>query len=387
MDYSLSKEQLQLVRGVEQYCAEYFSENAVREMYRTAHIPVEATKAWVDSGYGLLGFPSEYGGRDADKVSVGLAIETACRYSAATLPFINSSMALFYLSQFGRSDQIERAVEEYRRTGRTPFSLGISEPQAGSDTMNMTTCSARQSDGSYLINGKKTFLAQGSISPYILVLAKDEDPSRDNSKISMWLIPRDSAGVALEPMEKIGQQIIPVSKCVLSDVRAMEEDVLGEPGGGFIDLMKGLETERCYVACWSLGLAQAAMDEAAAYASERVCFAKNIGSYQLIQEKLTDMETKIQASRNWVYRVLWDLDEGVSVRTTSALMKRFAVRSAFEVADDALQIMGGIGYSGESRVGRIWADCRGNRFGAGTDEIMVHIAGRQLVKQYKNEQI
>lgn len=387
MDYSYSAEQQLMIEGIKQYCADYFNENAVREMYKNAEIPIEATKAWVDLGYGLLGFPSKYGGQDADKITVGLAIESACRYSGATLPFINSSMALFYLAQFGKDYQIEKLLKNYIKTGRTPFSLGISEPDAGSDTMSMRTCSAKQPDGSFLINGEKTFLAQGAISPYILILAKDENSSRDNSRISMWLIPRDCDGVFLEPMEKIGQQIIPVSKCKLSNVSALESDILGSQGGGFIDLMKGLETERCYVACWSLGLAQAAMDDAAAYVSERICFGKNIGSYQLIQEKLTEMETRIQTSRNWIYRILWDLDNGISVRTNSALMKRYVVRSAFEVADDALQIMGGIGYSDESRIGRIWADCRGNRFGAGTDEIMVHIAGRQLAKQYKRKEV
>lgn len=387
MDYSLTDMQKQLIRGIERYCAEYFDDAAVDEMYRTAHIPVEASKAWVDAGYGLLGLPSKYGGIDADKVTIGLAIETVCHRSAATLPYINNAMALFYLSSFGTDEQVAEAVEKYRETGHTPFSLGISEPQAGSDTMNMSTYSVRQPDGSYLLNGTKTFLAQGTVSPLILVLAKDEDPSRENSSISMWMIPRDAEGIHLEPMGKVGQRIIPVSTCRITDVRVTDDNRLGEAGRGFLNLMKGLEMERCFVACWSLGLAQAAMDDAAAYASERICFGKNIGSYQLIQEKLCDMETKIQASRNWVYRTLWDLDNGISVRTTSALMKRFVVRSAFEVADDAMQILGGPGYAEGSRIGRIWADCRGNRFGAGTDEIMVYIGGRQLVKQYKREEI
>ena len=386
MDYSLTDKQEELIRGIERYCAEYFDEAAVAEMYRTAHIPAEATKAWVDAGYGLLGLPEKHGGIDADKLTIGLSIEAACRYSGATLPFINNAMDLFYLSRFGTDEQIFRAVSAYRETGCTPFSLGISEPQAGSDTMNMSTFSTRQPDGSYLLNGTKTFLALGTVSPAMLILAKDEDPARENSNISMWLVPNDADGVLLEPIRKVGQQIIPASLCTLTDVRVTEGDRRGEAGGGFLNLMKGLETERCFAACVGLGLSQAAMDVAARYASEHICFGKPIGNYQLIQEKLCDMETKIQASRNWVYRTLWDLDNGISVRTSSALMKRFVARSAFEVADDAMQILGGPGYTEDSRVGRIWADVRGNRFGAGTDEIMVHIAGRQLVKQYKREE-
>lgn len=383
MDFSLNDEQISLVNDVAEYCAKHFGENDVRTMYEKHEIPLATTKEWVDRGHGLLGLDEAYGGKPANKLTIGLALEAAYYHSAATLPFINSTMALFYLSNSGTPEQIETLMSQYRQTGRTPFSLGISEPEAGSDTMNMTTCAQRQEDGTYLINGKKTFLAQGSISPYILVLAKDEDPSRSNSSISMWLVPRDAEGVRLEPMGKIGQQIIPVEDCALTDVRVTDTDRLGEEGAGFLGLMKGLETERCFVACWSLGLAQAAMDDAASYVSERIAFEKPLSSFQLIQEKLTEMETKLQASRIWLYRTLWELDNGISVRTSSALMKRFVVRSAFEIADDALQIMGGIGYAGRSRVGRIWADCRGNRFGAGTDEIMVHIAGRQIAKQYR----
>ena len=386
MDYSLTDKQEQLIRGIESYCAEYFNEDAVAEMYRTAHIPSEATKAWVDAGYGLLGLPEQFGGGGADRLTVGLSLEAACRCSGATLPFINNAMDLFYLSQFGTDEQVARALEAYRETGSTPFSLGISEPQAGSDTMNMSTYSTKQPDGTYLLNGTKTYLALGTVSPMMLILAKDENPARENSNISMWLVPNDADGVLLEPIQKVGQQIIPASLCTLTDVRVTEGDRLGEAGGGFLNLMKGLETERCFAACVGLGLSQAAMDDAARYASEHICFGKPIGNYQLIQEKLCDMETKIQASRNWVYRTLWDLDNGISVRTSSALMKRFVARSAFEVADDAMQILGGPGYIEGSRVGRIWADVRGNRFGAGTDEIMVHIAGRQLVKQYKRKE-
>ena len=382
MDFNLTDEQQLMIESVKEYCERYFSEDQVKEYYQKHEIPVEATKAWVDAGFGLLGIPEEYGGIPADKLTIGLVLEAAYYYSAATVPFINNSVAMFDIVEFGNPEQIKMAVETYMETGRPPFSLAISEPEAGSDNMNMSTVTAKQADGSYLLKGTKTFVTQGDAFPYVLVLAKDEDPSRENKAVSMWLVPKDAPGISLSPLHKIGQQILSFCEMYLDDVVVTEDMRVGKPGAGFVNLMHGLEMERCFVAAWSLGLAQAAMDDAAAYASQRVTFGNPIGSYQLVQKRLVDMETKLQATRIYMYKTLWEMDNGVSVRTSSALLKLFAVRSCFEVADDAMQIMGGVGYTAEVRISRLWQDCRGNRFGGGADDIMVYVAGRQLVKEY-----
>ncbi len=382
MEFTLTDEQQLMIESVKEYCEQYFSEEQVKEYYANHEIPVEATKAWVDAGFGLMGIPEEYGGVPADKLTIGLVLEAAYHYSAATVPFINNSVAMFDIVEFGNEEQIAMSVDTYLETGRPPFSLGISEPEAGSDNMNMSTVSKEQPDGTYIINGTKTFVTQGDQFPYVLVLAKDEDPARENASISMWLVPRDREGISSSPLYKIGQEILPFCEMYFDDVVVTEDERVGERGAGFNNLMRGLEMERAFVACWSLGLAQAAMDDAAAFASQRVTFGKTIGKYQLVQERLCNMETKLQAVRTWTYRVLWEMDNDISVRTTSALLKRFAVISCFEVVDDAMQILGGIGFTSEMRVGRLWRDCRGNRFGGGADDIMVHVAGRQLVKQY-----
>lgn len=382
MDFQLTDEQQLMIESVKEYCEQYFSEEQVREYYANHEIPVEVTKAWVDAGFGLLGIPEEYGGIPADKLTIGLVLEAAYYYSAATVPFINNSVAMFDIVEFGNEEQIKMSVDAYLNTGRPPFSLAISEPEAGSDNMNMSTVSVKQPDGTYRINGAKTFVTQGDTFPYVLVLAKDEDPSRENKAVSMWLVPKDAPGISLSPLHKIGQEILSFCEMYFDDVVVTEDMRVGEPGKAFVNLMKGLEMERAFVSTWSLGLAQAAMDDAAAFASQRITFGKPIGNYQLVQERLCNMETKLEAVRTWTYRTLWEMDNGISVRTSSALLKRFAVTSCFEVADDAMQILGGVGYTTDVRVSRLWRDCRGNRFGGGADDIMVHIAGRQLVKQY-----
>lgn len=139
------------------------------------------------------------------------------------------------------------------------------------------------------------------------------------------------------------------------------------------------------LAAHSLGLAQAALEDATRYAAQRETFGKKLYEHQLIAEKLTDMEIKCQNMRNMLYKTAWEFDNGIPVRLDSALCKRYLSTTATEVASEAMQIFGGIGYTTESRIGRIWIDARGDSFAGGTEEIMVHIAGRQIVKKYASD--
>ncbi|HIT51583.1 MAG TPA: acyl-CoA dehydrogenase family protein [Candidatus Aveggerthella excrementigallinarum] len=385
MDFSWTDEQQLMVENIKEYCEKYFTEEQVKQYYADQNIPHEALKAWVDQGFGLLGIPEEYGGIPADQVTIGLALETVHHYSGCWVPFLNNFVTMYDTIQFGNEKLIKLAVDKYLETGEPPMSIAISEPEAGSDNMNMSTVTKKQADGTYLMNGVKTFLTQGDRFPYILVLAKDEDPSRTNKNISMWLVPLDSKGISMSHMHKIGERVLTICEAYFDDVVVTEDMRIGEPGAAFVNLMHGLEMERCYLSAQTLGCAQAAMDDAAAFASQRKTWDQPIGNYQLVQERLCRMETKLQTMRTFLYKTMWEIDNGISVRTNSALLKKYCVQSSFEVCDDAMQIMGGIGYMEDVRVSRLWLDARGSRFGGGADDIMVHIAGRQLVKQYRQD--
>jgi crotonobetainyl-CoA dehydrogenase len=328
-----------------------------------------------------LGIPEEYGGIPADTITRTLLIEEVHRQVAAVTPFLLNSVAMFDICEFGSPDQIKFCMDLYQRTGKPCFAMAISEPGAGSDNSSMAT-TARRVDGKIIIRGQKTWVTNGEYTPYFLVWAKDEDPSRENKNISMWLFPRNLPGVSVSPLSKIGQTMTPFCDLYLDNVVIDESCLVGERGKGFTNLMKNFEVEHILAGAQSLGLAQAAMDDAAAYANQRVQFEKTIGSFQLIQKKLTDMEMKLQAARNFLYKTAWDLDNGIPVQMTSALVKRYLARTATEVCSEAVQIFGGLGYTTETRVSRLWKDCRGNQIAAGTDEIMVHIAGRQILRKY-----
>jgi len=231
-------------------------------------------------------------------------------------------------------------------------------------------------------NGTKTLITNALQSKYLLVMAKNPEVEDPRKAISMYLVPMDAPGVTTNQLEKILWHISDSCEIFLDDVTLPESCLVGVKGNGFKQLMRNFEFERLVIAATCLGLAQCAFDDAATYAAQRVQFGKPIGSFQLIQLKLTDMAIKLENIRNFVYKTAWMLDNDVPLKSQGALCKRYSAMAAFEVADEAMQIFGGVGVTVGTRVSRLWLDLRGHRFGGGTDEIMVHIAGRQIVKDH-----
>jgi alkylation response protein AidB-like acyl-CoA dehydrogenase len=166
------------------------------------------------------------------------------------------------------------------------------------------------------------------------------------------------------------------------DVAVEPSCLVGTRGKGFLQLMQNFEIERLVVAAQSVALAEASLIEAARYAKQRVQFGQPIYKFQLIAEYLVDMEIKVRNMCNYLFHSSWIADNGMSLKLDSALLKRFISKTAFEVTDSAMQIMGGIGYTEDCRISRMWKDLRGQRIAGGTDEIMVHISGREVIKKY-----
>lgn len=197
----------------------------------------------------------------------------------------------------------------------------------------------------------------------------------------MYLFPMDRPGVTISKLDKIGNNMCGTYEVYLDNVECEESDLVGVECAGFYQLMKNFEVERLTISSANVGLARCAYDEAIRHAGTRMQFGKTIGSFQLIQEKLVDMRIKIENMQNMLYHYAWMKDQGMSISTESSLIKRYTGKAAFEVIDDAMQIMGGIGYVNDCRISRLWRDQRVYRIMAGTEEIMVHTAGRALIKE------
>ena len=264
------------------------------------------------------------------------------------------------------------------------FALAISEPEAGSDAMNMQTYT-RTVDEHLILNGRKTYVNNGEYAPYIMVAAIDRDCEAPGKypPMTFWLLPRDLKGVSAYPINKIGQSMLPFATLVFDNVELSPAYRLNGRQEGFRQLFRLLEFGRVFTCASSLGMARAAMEDAVAHARSRKAFGVQIGRFQQIEQMLTDMEVSIYNMSSMLYRAALAVDNGgPDERLSVALMKRYAPDAATEVASSAMQILGGMGYTEGARVSQLWQDCRGNQIAEGTDQIMVYIASPLIMEKY-----
>jgi len=379
MDFSITDEQQILLDSLDEILAREATEDYIRRIDREGREPVEFNQAMTEAGFGSLGFPEEYGGTPCDAVTLCLICERVA-HAGLQSGWGGSLVQANDILEFGSEDQ-KREVLSALSEGRLPFALGITEPGAGSDNFSMSTSAAWSGD-TVTINGTKTLVTGAQTADNILTLAVDTDAPDSRHAISMYLVPLSTPGVTVSPIEKIAWHTTNTNEVFFDDVQVPANTLVGTKGAGFLQLMRNFELERLVLAATALGQAQLAFDDAADYAATRVQFHQPIGQFQIIQQKLTDMAIKLENMRNFVYRTAWMLDQGQALKTQGAMCKRYCSQAGWEVVDDALQIHGGIGVTEGVRISRIWRDQRVSRIGGGTDEVMVHIVGRQIVKDH-----
>ena len=379
MDFKKTEEQELLLDSLKTVMERGNFEDYFKECDRNHEYPQKAVDALVEAGFTTLGIPEEFGGTPTDTLTQVMVAEEAHALGYPSLCWINFATEVDDILTFGNKEQQEKILG-YALEGKKPFTLGFTEPQAGSDSAAMATTATKR-DGKVYINGNKTFNTSADRAPYMLCVCRsgvNESPYKD---FSMYLFPMDRPGVAIEKLDKIGNNMCGTYEVHLDDVECEESDLGGEECKGFYQLMKNFEVERLTICAANVGMARCAYDEALRYAAQRMQFGKIIGSFQLVQEKLVDMRIKIENMQNLLYKTAWKKDNGESIMIDSSLVKRYTGQAAFEVIDDAMQIMGGIGYTHDCRISRLWRDQRVYRIMAGTEEIMVHTAGRALIKE------
>lgn len=382
MNFGLTEEQELLLESVDEFIeTSGFDDEYFAKCWNEGRVPVEYNKATLDAGFGSLGLPEEYGGTPVDLVTLVLVAERFQR-RGFDCGMLNNSLQVDDMDAFGSEEQKKAVYDYLMETGSAAFCVGITEPQAGSDN-NMMTSSAHHENGNVILNGHKSMITNAFESPYILFMAREADI--ENNPISMYLVPRDTPGITMHHMHKIGYKMGSLAEIYFEDVTLPDSALVGKMGNGFFQLMKNFEIERLILAAQCLGMAECAFDEAAKYATQRVAFGTQIGKMQLIQEKLTDCYIKILNMRNLIYYTAWEKDNGISIRVDCNAAKLYAAQAGFEVVDDCMQIMGGIGYTEDCRISRIWRDIRQNRIGGGTDEIMIYNTGRGIFKEYASK--
>ena len=379
MDFARTEEQELLLESLQTVMERGNFESYFRECDENHQFPDQAVEALVEAGFASLGIPEELGGTPTDILTQIMVAEEAHALGYPSLCWINFSTEVDDILSFGNKEQQEKVIS-YALQGKKPFTLGFTEPQAGSDSAAMSTTATKR-DGKVYINGNKTFNTSADRAPYMLCVCRsgiNENPYKD---FSMYLFPMDAPGVTIEKLSKVGNNMCGTYEVHLDNVECEEADLVGVECKGFYQLMKNFEVERLTICAANEGMARCAYDEALRYAAQREQFGKPIGTFQLIQEKLVDMRIKIENMQNLLYKTAWKKMQGESIMIDSTLVKRYTGKAAFEVIDDAMQIMGGIGYTDDCRISRLWRDQRVYRIMAGTEEIMVHTAGRAIIKE------
>ncbi|MFC1978183.1 acyl-CoA dehydrogenase family protein [Chloroflexota bacterium] len=339
--------------------------------------PPELVKLLKEKGLLKYFFPKEYGGFGLSSVNVCLIREELCRVNitAEALP-VMQGLGSYPITLFGTEEQKMKYLTPLAR-GETFISFCLTEPAAGSDVSGIET-TAHLEGGYYILNGVKTYVSHPDYSDFFIVFAKTA-PELKSKGISGFIIEKKFPGISFEKMRFIAPR--PVAKMVLENCRVPKENLLGPLNSGMKVAMSNLNVFRTTVGAASIGMAQGAFEEAVNFAKKRKAFGKNLVDFQVIQFKLADMATQLEAARLMVYKAAWLRDEGHEVVKEASMAKLFATEAAQKIVDEAVQIFGGRGIWEDSRVAFLYKAVRLPRVYEGTSEIQRLVIARQLLNK------
>lgn len=378
MNFELTKEQEMTRKMVRN-----FAENTIKP--RTIEIDTKAAfpkDIFDEMGkLGLMGipFPEKYGGSGGDTLTYAIAVEEIGRVCGSTgLSYAAAvSLGASPIYYFGTEEQKEKFLVPLAK-GEALGSFGLTEPNAGSDAGGTRT-TAKLDNDEYVINGEKCFITNASYAKFITVTAVSGKDERGKKIISAFIVPKDAEGLTVNSnYDKMGVRGSDTSEIILEDVRVPKENILGDPKKGFKQFLYTLDGGRISIGALALGIAQASLDKALAYARERKQFGKPISKFQAIQFKLADMAMEVELARNMVYKAAWLKDHNKPFTKEAAFAKLFATETAFRAANQAIQIHGGYGYMREYEVERYLRDAKLLEIGEGTSEIQRLVIARQL---------
>ena len=332
---------------------------------------------------GLTGivFPEEYGGAGADYISYAIAVEELSRVCGSTGVTLSAHLSLganpIYL--FGSETQKQTFLTPLAE-GKKMGAFGLTEPSAGTDAGGTKTTAAKEGD-SWVLNGSKIFITNAGEAETYIVFARSDKTAEKHHGISAFIVEKDTPGFTFGKKEKkMGIRSSPTMELVLQNCRIPLENLLGAEGQGFKVAMKTLDGGRIGIASQALGIAQGALDAAVAYAKERKQFDSPICRFQGIQFQLADMATQTEAARLLVYQAAYRAGHGLSYSRESAMAKLMASETAMRVTTQAVQILGGYGYTREFPVERMMRDAKITEIYEGTSEVQRMVIGSALTR-------
>jgi len=380
LNFDLGETADMLRDSVHSFCDDNIAPRA-DEIDRTNEFPRDLWPLMGELGLHGITVEEGYGGAGLGYLEHCVAMEEVSRASAAVgLSYgAHSNLCVNQIRRNGSEAQKRRYLPKLI-SGDHVGALAMSEPGAGSDVVGMRTRADKKGDR-YILNGNKMWITNGPVSDTYVIYAKTDADAGPHG-ITAFLVERGFKGFSqAQKLDKLGMRGSDTCELVLEDCEVPEENVLGEVGKGVNVLMSGLDYERAVLAAGPLGIMQACMDIVVPYVHEREQFGQPIGTFQLMQGKLADMYTTMNASKAYVYAVAKACDRGETTRKDAAGAILYAAEKATWMALEAIQALGGMGYINETATGRLLRDAKLYEIGAGTSEIRRMLIGRELFEE------
>jgi len=377
--FALADTQKQFRASMRQMCEERIAPHAA-QVDRDAAYPWEGFKACAEMELPALGLPEAYGGLGADHVTQAIMVEELARVCASTsVTMLISKLGMIPIMNWGGEDLRARYIPRVA-SGEAQASYCLSEADAGSDVASMRCRAVRDGDH-YVLSGTKYWITNAGVSDIYIVFAKT-DPDAGHRGISCFVVEADW-GVRVAKLEsKMGLRGSPTGEVVLDDVRVPVENRIGEEGQGFTVAMHTLDRSRPTIGAQAVGIAQGALDHAAAYVQQRNAFGHPIAEFQGLRFMVADMATRIEAARTLVYRACAVIDTGDpddELSMLGAMAKCYASDTAMAVTTDAVQLLGGYGYTTDFPAERYMRDAKITQIYEGTNQIQRVVIAKRLL--------
>ena len=338
-------------------------------------IPNSLIKKLAEVGFLGTAFPEEFGGSGFGKVGYCVMMEEIARGCSSTATMVGAHQSIGTNAIFiGGSEELKKKYLPRLTSGEMIASFALTEPEAGSDTFNLKT-DARKKGDKWILNGSKIWITNAGIADIFSVFA------RTTKGITGFVVEANSPGITVGPPEKkLGIKGSTTNSITFENVEVPEENIIGREGRGFLIAMKTVEGGRLTIGACCLGASRELLELSTNYAKHRKQFGETISKFQAVQFMLADMAAKIYPMESIVYRCAYDFDQGKDISVQAAILKLYASEAMTEVADKALQVHGGMGFSRELPMERYYRDARILRIFEGTTEIQKMIIGRHIIK-------
>ncbi|MBV1892570.1 MAG: acyl-CoA/acyl-ACP dehydrogenase [Ilumatobacteraceae bacterium] len=380
MDFALTDEQELMMDSVRELLRKELPPERISALDEAHEFPMDTWKKLGDLGFLGLPVPAEYGGAGASILDIVLFSEVLS-YGMSGLSAAFQRSACYggvVIGQYGTEEQKKRILPPLV-SGDQMVAIALTEPDSGSDAASLST-RAESRDGGFVINGQKVYTSGATQADWLIVAVRTDPDAPAREGLSTLIVPVDAPGITIRPMSKLGNWTIPTCEVFFDDVEVGPEALLGGLNEAWTTtLTHGLDAERLVIGAHCTGSAQRCVDIAVEYAGQREQFGRKIGKFQMIRQKLADMDVQVQAGRLITYHAAWKLDAGLNARKEASSAKLLTSETWNKVAYDSMQVLGGIGYMMESELQRQYRDARLYTIGGGTSEIQRLIISHELV--------